>query len=64
MGALYAKLYEKYTTLKKNKFSELDEVCKEQEEKFLNCVTASEALIEHLRSENQDVKTLLGDIKE
>ncbi|KAJ0264540.1 Titan9 [Hirschfeldia incana] len=64
MEALYAKLYDKYTTLKKNKFSELDEVCREQEEKFLNCVTASEALIEHLRSENQDVKATLETLRD
>ncbi|KAF8054035.1 hypothetical protein N665_1355s0017 [Sinapis alba] len=56
MEALYAKLYDKYTTLKKRKFSELDEVNREQEDKFLNFVRASESLTEHLRSENQNLK--------
>lgn len=56
MEALYAKLYDKYTTLKTRKFSELDEINREQEEKFLNFVKASEALTQHLRSENQNLR--------
>ncbi|CAH2053252.1 unnamed protein product [Thlaspi arvense] len=39
MEALYAKLYDKYTKLKKKKFSEIDEVNREQEEKFLHFVS-------------------------
>ncbi|KAL0743123.1 hypothetical protein Bca4012_084636 [Brassica carinata] len=64
MEALYAKLYDKYTALKTRKFSELNEVSREQEEKFLNCVRASETLIEHLRSENQDLKVTLDTLRD
>ncbi|CAN7106344.1 unnamed protein product [Brassica rapa subsp. narinosa] len=56
MEALYAKLYNKYTTLKERIFSELDEVNMIQEEKFLRFVKASETLTQHLRSEDQNSK--------
>lgn len=63
MEALYAKLYDKYTTLKTRKFSELDEINREQEEKFLNFVKASEVLTEHLRSENQTLRNENTEIR-
>lgn len=63
MEALYAKLYDKYTTLKTRKFSELDEINREQEEKFLNFVKASEVLTEHLRSENQNLRNENTEIR-
>ncbi|EOA31171.1 hypothetical protein CARUB_v10014340mg [Capsella rubella] len=55
MEALYAKLYDKYTKLKKKKFSEFNDINKENEEKFLNFVSASEELMQHLRNENQNL---------
>ncbi|KFK28554.1 hypothetical protein AALP_AA7G011400 [Arabis alpina] len=63
MEALYAKLYDKYTNLKKKKFSEFDEVNKEQEDKFLNFVTASEELMQHLTSENENLKERVKDLR-
>ncbi|KAE8705735.1 BZIP domain class transcription factor [Hibiscus syriacus] len=52
MESLYAKLYDKYDKLKKRKLSEMDDMHREQEEKFLNYVRVAEELIQHLRSEN------------
>ncbi|XVF69575.1 hypothetical protein PTKIN_Ptkin11bG0092400 [Pterospermum kingtungense] len=53
MEPLYAKLYDKYDKLKKRKLSEMDEINRDQEEKFLNYVCAAEELIQHLKSENE-----------
>ncbi|KAK1578118.1 hypothetical protein Q3G72_027678 [Acer saccharum] len=39
MESLYAKLYDKYNKLKKKKFSELDDINKDQELKFVNYVS-------------------------
>ncbi|CAF1932302.1 unnamed protein product [Brassica oleracea var. botrytis] len=64
MEALYAKLYNKYTTLKERKFSELDEVNKKQEEKFLRFVDASEALTQHLRSEDHNSKEIIRRMRD
>ncbi|AET02966.1 hypothetical protein MtrunA17_Chr8g0359191 [Medicago truncatula] len=61
MEALYKKLYSKYTTLKTNKLSELEDVHKEQELKFLKFVSAAEDVIDHLRTENDK---LLGQIND
>ncbi|XP_010466182.1 PREDICTED: uncharacterized protein LOC104746412 [Camelina sativa] len=55
MEALYAKLYDKYIKLKKKEISEFDAVNKGVEEKFLKFVAASEELMEHLKSEKQDL---------
>ncbi|CAN8270320.1 unnamed protein product [Cochlearia groenlandica] len=63
MEALYAKLYDKYTKLKKKNFSEFDEVHKEQEEKFLEFVSASEQLIQHLRSEKENLAEMVEGSK-
>ncbi|GAU10040.1 hypothetical protein TSUD_416280 [Trifolium subterraneum] len=61
MDAFYKKLYSKYTTLKTNKLSEFEEINKEQELKFLNFVSASEELIDHLRSENDKLLEKIND---
>ncbi|KAL1197713.1 hypothetical protein V5N11_012368 [Cardamine amara subsp. amara] len=63
MEALYAKLYDKYTKLKKKKISEFDEINKEQEEKFLNFVSASEALMQHLRNENKNLQEIVENLR-
>ncbi|CAH8328853.1 unnamed protein product [Eruca vesicaria subsp. sativa] len=63
MDALYAKLYDRYTTLKKKKFSELDEVNREQEEKFLTFVSASETLTQHLRSEIENLNVIVERLR-
>ncbi|XP_009145686.1 uncharacterized protein LOC103869361 isoform X2 [Brassica rapa] len=64
MEALYAKLYNKYTTLKERIFSELDEVNLNQEEKFLRFVKASETLTQHLRSEDQSSKETIRRMRD
>ncbi|CAL9221546.1 unnamed protein product [Arabidopsis halleri] len=63
MEALYTKLYDKYSKLKKKKLSEYDEVNREQEEKFLNFVSASEELMEHLRGENQNLLEIVEKMR-
>ncbi|CAG7877006.1 unnamed protein product [Brassica rapa] len=64
MEALYAKLYNKYTTLKERIFSELDEVNMKQEEKFLRFVNASETLTQHLRSEDKNSKETIRRMRD
>ncbi|XP_014490264.1 uncharacterized protein LOC106752996 isoform X1 [Vigna radiata var. radiata] len=61
MEVLYSKLYDKYTQLKSKKLSELDHLNKEQEVKFVNYLSAAEELIEHLKSEKEE---LLGQVNE
>ncbi|WVZ05695.1 hypothetical protein V8G54_019041 [Vigna mungo] len=50
-----------YLSLKSKKLSELDHLNKEQEVKFVNYLSAAEELIEHLKSEKED---LLGQVNE
>ncbi|CAJ1815128.1 unnamed protein product [Sphenostylis stenocarpa] len=61
MEILYSKLYDKYTKLKSKKLSDLDHLNKEQEVKFVNYLSAAEELIEHLKSEKEE---LLGQVDE
>ncbi|KAK8466364.1 hypothetical protein PHAVU_008G074800 [Phaseolus vulgaris] len=61
MEILYSKLYDKYTKLKSKKLSDLDNLNKEQEVKFVNYMSAAEELIEHLKSEKEE---LLGQVNE
>ncbi|KAF2287417.1 hypothetical protein GH714_039856 [Hevea brasiliensis] len=63
MEALYAKLYNKYDALKKKRMSELDEINKDQELKFLNYVTAAEELIQHLKVENDRLHEQVGELR-
>ncbi|CAL0314689.1 unnamed protein product [Lupinus luteus] len=63
MKALYLKLYDKYTELKTKKLSELDQLSKEQEVKFMNYLTASEELIDHLKSENDKLHEELNELR-
>ncbi|KAF6160189.1 hypothetical protein GIB67_016625 [Kingdonia uniflora] len=64
METLYSKLYDKYTKLKTRKETEMDELNREQELKFMNFVTASEELIEHLRNEDDRLKTQIEELTE
>ncbi|KAG8653039.1 uncharacterized protein LOC110618322 isoform X2 [Manihot esculenta] len=63
MEALYAKLYNKYDALKKKRISELDEINKDQELKFLNYVTAAEELIQHLKVENDKLQEQVSELR-
>lgn len=63
MESLYSKLYDKYAKLKVNKFAELDHVNKDQEVKFLNYVSAAEELMEHLKNENNELRTKVDELK-
>lgn len=63
MESLYAKLYDKYQKLKKQKLAEIDDINSDQEKKFLNYVSASEELIQHLRIENEKLFAEVSDLK-
>ncbi|XP_047940069.1 uncharacterized protein LOC125187511 isoform X2 [Salvia hispanica] len=53
MEALYSKLYDKYTKLKKEKEYQFDELNYEQEVKFLKYEAAADEMIQYLKSENE-----------
>ncbi|KAK8601874.1 hypothetical protein V6N12_051698 [Hibiscus sabdariffa] len=63
MESLYAKLYDKYDKLKKRKLSEMDDIHRDQEEKFLNYVCAAEELIQHLKSENDKLNADVNELR-
>ncbi|RDX72539.1 hypothetical protein CR513_47969, partial [Mucuna pruriens] len=63
MEILYTKLYDKYTKLKTKKLSDLDHVNKEQEVKFMNCMSAAEELIEHLKSQNEELHEQVNELR-
>ncbi|KAG4145022.1 hypothetical protein ERO13_D05G073400v2 [Gossypium hirsutum] len=62
MEPLYAKLYDKYDKLKR-KLSEMDDINRDQEEKFVNYVRAAEELIQHLKSENDKLYAEVNELK-
>ncbi|XP_031254295.1 uncharacterized protein LOC116112274 [Pistacia vera] len=63
MESLYAKLFEKYDKLKKKKFTEFEEINKDQELKFVNYVTAAEELIEYLRNDNDQLRAQVNNLR-
>ncbi|BBH02285.1 titan9 [Prunus dulcis] len=52
-GGSYLKLYDTYMELKSKKWSELDNVNKDQEVKFMDYISAAEQVIQQLKSENE-----------
>lgn len=63
MEPLYAKLYDKYDKLKKKKLSEMEDINRDQEEKFLSYVRAAEELIQHLKSENDKLHAEVNELR-
>ncbi|XP_021279375.1 uncharacterized protein LOC110413010 [Herrania umbratica] len=63
MEPLYAKLYDKYDKLKKRKLSEMDDINRDQEEKFLSYVRAAEELIQHLKGENDKLHVEVNELR-
>ncbi|XP_034687265.1 uncharacterized protein LOC117915718 isoform X3 [Vitis riparia] len=63
MEALYKKLYEKYTKLKTRKETEIEQLNREQEVKFLTYVSAADELIEHLRNENGKLLEQVAELR-
>ncbi|KAK7374160.1 hypothetical protein VNO80_07586 [Phaseolus coccineus] len=63
MEILYSKLYDKYTKLKSKKLSDLDNLNKEQEVKFVNYMSAAEELIEHLKSEKEELLEQVNELR-
>ncbi|KDP22131.1 hypothetical protein JCGZ_25962 [Jatropha curcas] len=63
METLYAKLYNKYDALKKKRISELDELNKDQEVKFLNYVSVAEQLVQHLKDENDKLCAQVSELR-
>eukprot|EP00268_Persea_americana_P036630 TRINITY_DN3614_c0_g1_i4.p1 TRINITY_DN3614_c0_g1~~TRINITY_DN3614_c0_g1_i4.p1 ORF type:complete len:316 (+),score=58.87 TRINITY_DN3614_c0_g1_i4:414-1361(+) len=62
MESLYTKLYDKYKQLKARKDSEMDQISREQEEKFLNYVSAAEENIEHLKNVNSGLQEKIDEL--
>ncbi|XP_024028023.1 uncharacterized protein LOC21384259 [Morus notabilis] len=63
MEALYSKLYDKYTKLMAKRLTELDEVNKDQEVKFVNYVAVAEELIQHLKDENKKLHSQVNELR-
>ncbi|XP_009626015.1 uncharacterized protein [Nicotiana tomentosiformis] len=63
MEALYSKLYSKYTKLKKEKDTDMENLNMEQELKFVNYVAAAEQLIEFVRSENDRLREQVNALR-
>ncbi|KAK4428184.1 hypothetical protein Salat_1587400 [Sesamum alatum] len=63
MEALYAKLYDKYTKLKKEKESQFDKLNHDQEVKFLNYVAAADEMIQYLKTENDRLQGQVDELK-
>ncbi|VVA36733.1 PREDICTED: titan9 [Prunus dulcis] len=62
MEALYSKLYDTYMKLKSKKWSELDNVNKDQEVKFMDYISAAEQVIQQLKSENERLLSRVKDL--
>ncbi|KAL9234805.1 hypothetical protein vseg_009631 [Gypsophila vaccaria] len=63
MEALYMKLYEKYSKLKNAKESEMDQINRDQEAKFMEFVSAAESMIKHLTAENNRLTEDLDELR-
>ncbi|XP_017258265.1 uncharacterized protein LOC108227559 isoform X1 [Daucus carota subsp. sativus] len=63
MEALYSKLHEKYTHLKTKKFTETEELNRNQEEKFMAFTKASDELLEQYRIENDRLMAENDDLR-
>ncbi|XP_004293157.1 PREDICTED: uncharacterized protein LOC101314727 [Fragaria vesca subsp. vesca] len=63
MDALYSKLYHRFSQFKTEKFSELDEKNKVQEDKFLNFIQVAEEYRQHVESENERLHSQLNELR-
>lgn len=63
MEVLYTKLYDKYIKLKKEKDMAMEDFNRDQEKKFMNYVTASDEMIEFLRSENERLGNQVSELR-
>ncbi|XP_011072058.1 uncharacterized protein LOC105157350 isoform X2 [Sesamum indicum] len=63
MEALYAKLYDKYAKLKKDKESQFDKLNHDQEVKFLNYAAAADEMIQYLKTENDRLQGQVDELK-
>ncbi|XP_043687085.1 uncharacterized protein LOC122638268 [Telopea speciosissima] len=64
MEPLYAKLYDKYTKLKRKRESEMEQFNNDMEGKLTNHIAAADELIEHLTNENDRLRAQINDLKE
>ncbi|WVY92574.1 hypothetical protein V8G54_031662 [Vigna mungo] len=63
MEVLYTKLHDKYTEVKTKKLSDLEHLNEEQQLKFINCLSAAEAVIEHLKTEKEELIGQVNDLR-
>ncbi|XP_047148746.1 uncharacterized protein LOC124820997 [Vigna umbellata] len=62
MEVLYTKLHDKYTEVKTKKLSDLEHINEEQL-KFINCLSAAEEVIEHLKIEKEELLGQVNDLR-
>ncbi|XP_059293348.1 uncharacterized protein LOC132046663 isoform X1 [Lycium ferocissimum] len=63
MEVLYSKLYSKYTKLKKEKDTSMENLNREQEEKFVKYVAAADEMIEYLRNETDRLREQVNELR-
>ncbi|QCD76815.1 uncharacterized protein LOC114187314 isoform X2 [Vigna unguiculata] len=63
MEVLYTKLYDKYTELKTKKLSDLEHLNEGQQLKFINCLSAAEEVVEHLKTEKEELLGQVNDLR-
>ncbi|XP_017243330.1 uncharacterized protein LOC108215365 isoform X2 [Daucus carota subsp. sativus] len=63
MNSLHHKLYEKYNQFKTSKFTELEELNRNQEEKFLAFTHAADELLQQYRLENERLVSENDDLR-
>ncbi|XP_014518115.1 uncharacterized protein LOC106775498 isoform X1 [Vigna radiata var. radiata] len=63
MEVLYTKLHDKYTEVKTKKLSDLEHLNEEQQLKFINCLSAAEEVIEHLKTEKEELLGQVNDLR-
>ncbi|PIA48271.1 hypothetical protein AQUCO_01400690v1 [Aquilegia coerulea] len=64
MEIILKKVYNKYHKLKTKKNSEYDQSRRDQEEKFVDYVSTAEEAMEHLRTENHELKAQLIELRD
>ncbi|WVY90948.1 hypothetical protein V8G54_036462 [Vigna mungo] len=63
MEVLYMKLYDQYTEVKTKKLSDLEHPNEEQQLKFINCLSAAEEAIKHLKTEKEELLAQVNDLR-
>lgn len=63
MEQLYAKLYDKYTSVKNQQLTMLEEINEDQECKFVNYVNVAEEMMQCMKDENDRLRAEVADLR-